>query len=79
MDFMGLIIKRNLFLSPSKEKGKEDATPQVNSIQSEKKNGINLKRTWYQSYISLFVNCFNFLSRMFRCSKFKTGRTLRRK
>ena len=36
MDFMGLITKkdwlwkRNLFLSPSKEKGKEDAISQVN-------------------------------------------------
>ena len=36
MDFMGLITKkdwlqkRNLFLSPSKEKGKEEATSQAN-------------------------------------------------
>ena len=40
MDFMGLITKkdwlhkRNLFLSPSKEKGKEDATTQVNSYKA---------------------------------------------
>ena len=43
MDFMGLItkmdwlLKRNLFLSPSKEKGKEDATSQVNLYKVKKK------------------------------------------
>ena len=42
MDFMGLItknrliIKKNLFLSPSKEKG-EDAKSQVNSYNKAKK------------------------------------------
>ena len=40
----GLIIKRNLFLSPFKEKGKEDATSQVNLYKAKKKLGINLKR-----------------------------------
>ena len=51
MDFMGLIpckkeliIKKNLFLSPFQEKGKEDATSQVNLFKAKKKNGINLKR-----------------------------------
>ena len=33
MDFMGLITKKILFLSRSKEKGKEDATSQVNLYQ----------------------------------------------
>ena len=28
--------------------------------------GKNLKRIWYQPYTSSFVNCFKFLSRMFR-------------
>ena len=43
MDFMGLITKkdwlwkRNLFLSPFKEKGKEDATSQVNLYKAKKK------------------------------------------
>ena len=43
MDFMGLItknrliIKKNLFLSPSKEKGKEDAKSQVNSYNKAEK------------------------------------------
>ena len=44
MDCMGLItkrtdykIKRNLFLSPSKEKGKEDATSRVNLYKAKKK------------------------------------------
>ena len=43
MDFMGLITKegslwkRNLFLLSSKEKGKEDATSQVNSYKAKKK------------------------------------------
>ena len=43
MDFMGLITKktdykkRNLFLSPSKEKGKEDATSHVNLYKAKKK------------------------------------------
>ena len=61
MDFMGLItkmdwlLKRNLFLSPSKEKGKEDATSQVNLYKVKKKNGINLKRVWYSPYTSFFV------------------------
>ena len=31
------MIKKNLFLSPSKEKGKEDATSQVNSYNKAKK------------------------------------------
>ena len=35
--------KRNLFLSPFKEKGKEDATSQV-YLYKAKRNGINLKR-----------------------------------
>ena len=44
MDFMGLItkkgliIKGNLFLSPFREKGKEDATSQVNLYKAKKKN-----------------------------------------
>ena len=34
----GLIIKkRNLFLAPSKEKGKEDASSQVNLYKANKK------------------------------------------
>ena len=43
MDFMGpdykkrLMIKKNLFLSPSKEKRKEHATSQVNSNNKAKK------------------------------------------
>ena len=86
MDFLGLQsafygtdYKKGTFFSHRLKK-KERRTLHLRSIlQSEKKNGINLKRTWCQSYISLFVNCFNFLSRMFRRSKFKTGRTLRRK
>ena len=53
MDFMGLILgkkeliikKKNLFLSPFQEKGKQDATSQVNLYKAKKKkNGINLKR-----------------------------------
>ena len=42
-------------------------------IQVEKKkNGINLKRIWYQPYTSSFVNCFKFLSRMYRrCKKLR--------
>ena len=74
MDFMGLITKkdwlwkRNLFLSPSKEKRKEDATSQVNLCNKAEKKGINLKRISYQPYTSL-VNCFKFLSRKFRRCK----------
>ena len=56
MDFMGpdykkrLMIKKNLFLSPSKEKGKEDATSQVNSNNKAKKKewiwkGYGINRT----------------------------------
>ena len=45
MDFMGLIPgkkelikkKKNLFLSPFQEKGKEDATSQVNLYKAKKK------------------------------------------
>ena len=33
----GLIIKKNFFLAPSKEKGKEDATCQVNLYKAKKK------------------------------------------
>ena len=39
----GLIIKRNLFLLPSREKGMEDVRSQVNLDKAKKKNGINLK------------------------------------
>ena len=60
--------KRNLFLAPSKEKGKEDASSQVN-LYKAKKSRINLKRIWYQPYTFSIVNCFNFLSRMFRLLK----------
>ena len=72
MDFIrlipkkGPIIKKNLFLSPSNQKGKEDATSQHNLYKAKKKNGINLKRIWYQPYTSSFVNCFKFLSIIFR-------------
>ena len=45
----GLIIKRNLFLLPSRDKGMEDAM-QISGqfVQGEKKNGINLKMIWFQ-------------------------------
>ena len=40
----GLIIKRNLFLLPSREKGMEDVRSQVNLYKAKKKKkGINLK------------------------------------
>ena len=52
---MGLIMKKELFLSSSEEKGKEDATSQLNLLQGETKNGINLKRIWYQPFTSSFV------------------------
>ena len=67
----------NLFSCRLKKKGRRML--HLRSILYRVKKRINLKRTWYQSYISFFVNCFNFLSRIFRCSKFKTGRTLSRK
>ena len=45
-----LMIKKNLFLSPSKGKGKEDATSQVNSYNKAKKKewiwkGYGINRT----------------------------------
>ena len=63
------------FLSPYNEKGKGDATSQVN-LYKAKKNVINLKRIWYQPYTFSFVNCFKFLSIMFRrCKNLRqTGR-----
>ena len=63
------------FLAPYNEKGKGDATSQVN-LYKAKKNVINLKRIWYQPYTFSFVNCFKFLSIMFRrCKNLRqTGR-----
>ena len=63
------------FLAPYNEKGKGDTTSQVN-LYKAKKNVINLKRIWYQPYTFSFVNCFKFLSIMFRrCKNLRqTGR-----
>ena len=54
MDFMGLIpgkkeliIKKNLFLSPFQEKGKEDATSQVNLYKAKKKKWNKSEKVWY--------------------------------
>ena len=56
MDFMGLITKkdwlqkRNLFLSPSKEKGKEDATSQANFPVAENfktRQDVTIKKLYY--------------------------------
>ena len=40
----GLIIKRNLFLSPFRGKGKEDATSQVNLYKAKKKKRNNSEK-----------------------------------
>ena len=65
MDFLGLSAKKD-----GLEKGKEDARSQANLYKTKKKNGINLKRIWYQPYSAYSsVNCFKFLSRMFRRCK----------
>ena len=51
MDCMGLIMKKKLFFSTSEEKGKEDATSQLNLLQGETKNGISAYfeiATWLQ-------------------------------
>ena len=83
MDFMGLITKRtdykkrNLFLAPSKEKGKEDATSQVNLYKAKKK--------WNKSEEDMVSTVYFFLCRLPQFSfknvssfeKFKRGRTLR--
>ena len=42
----GLIIKKNLFLSLFKEKGKEDATSQVNLYKAKKKLNKS-EKVWY--------------------------------
>ena len=61
-----IITERNLIFSRLIIKGKGDATSQVNLYKAKKKNVINLKRIWYQPYTFSFVNCFKFLSIMFR-------------
>ena len=86
MDFMGLQTafygtdyKKRTFFSRRLKKNGRRMVHLRSILYRVKKKGINLKRTCYQSYISPLVNCFNFLSRMFGRSKFKTGRMLRRK
>ena len=46
----GLIIKRNLFLLPSREKGMEDGRSQVNLYKAKKKMEWNLKMILFQEF-----------------------------
>ena len=57
----GLIIKRNLFLLPSREKGMEEAKSQVNLYKAKKKNGINLKMIWFQECFIGVKKVLNFV------------------
>ena len=63
---MGLIIKREPFLLLSKQKregGRHISGQFMLKAKKKKKNGINLKRIWYQPYTSSFVSCFKIFSR----------------
>ena len=57
----GLIIKRNLFLSPSKEKGKEDATSQVNLYKTK-------KNIWNKSEKDMILTTYFFLCQLLQFS-----------
>ena len=64
-----------LLLSKQKREGGRHISGQF-ILKAKKKNGINLKRIWYQLYTSSFVSCFKIF---FKNGFVKTGRTLRRK
>ena len=70
---LGLIIKKNLFLSTSKEKGKEDTTSQVNLYKVKKKWIYDRKDMISTVYFFLCHYDFNLIhSRMFRpCKKLR--------
>ena len=75
----GLMIKRNLFLSPSKERDKEGARSWVSLYETRKKKDLS-ERIWYQPYTSSFVTCFKFLWRMFRrCENLRQAGLIRLK
>ena len=57
----GLIIKRNLFLLPSREKGMEGAMQISGQFQQGEKNGINLKMIWFQECFIGVKKILNFV------------------
>ena len=57
----GLIIKRNLFLLPSREKGMEDAMQISGQFEQGEKNGINLKMIWFQECFIGVKKVLNFV------------------
>ena len=61
MDLTGLIIKRNLFPLPSREKGMEGTRSQVNLYKVKKKNGINLKMIRFQECFIGVKKILNFV------------------